>query len=35
MGSVYGTYGRIRDVHDVFLWENLKERNSSGGVGTN
>jgi len=35
MGTVYGTYGKIREMHDVFFWENMKERNSSGGTGTN
>jgi hypothetical protein len=35
MGRAYCTYGRIREMHDGFLRENLKERNSSGGIGTN
>jgi hypothetical protein len=35
MGRKYGTYVRIREMHDGFLWEKLKERNSSGGIGTN
>jgi len=34
MGREYGTYVRIREMHG-FLWEKLKERNSSGGIGTN
>ena len=35
MGSVYGTYGRKREMHNGFLRENLKETNSSEGKGTN
>jgi hypothetical protein len=35
MGRACGTYGRIKEMHDGFLWKNAKERNHSEGIGIN